>query len=90
MGCGLPMVSTPAARPAGMERCGMSAIGEAAAFAAAVEDAATLEGWKRRSADARACARAHLSRASVELEWGTYLQRALSAAEAAGETQAVQ
>ena len=90
MGRGLPMVSTPAARPAGMERCGMSAIGEAAAFAAAVEDAATLEGWKRRSADARACARAHLRPASVELEWGTHLQRALSAAEAAGETQAVQ
>jgi hypothetical protein len=84
---GLPMVSTPAARPPGTERCGMSAVVEAAAFAAAIEDAATSEGWRRRSADARACARAHLSPASVELEWGTHLQRALSAA---GETQTVQ
>ena len=84
---GLPMVSTPAARPPGMERCGMSAVVEAAAFAAAVEDAATAEGWRRRSAEARACARAHLSPASVELEWGALLQRALSAA---SETQAAQ
>jgi len=84
---GLPMVSTPAARPPGMERCGMSAVVEAAAFAAAVEDAATPEGWRRRSAEARACARAHLSPASVELEWGAHLQRALSAA---SETQAAQ
>ena len=84
---GLPMVSTPAARPPGMERCGMSAVVEAAAFAAAVEDAATPEGWRRRSADARACARAHLSPASVELEWGAHLQRALSAA---GEAQTAQ
>jgi len=84
---GLPMVSTPAARPPGMERCGMSAVVEAAAFAAAVEDAATPEGWRRRSAEARACARAHLSPASVELEWGAHLQRALSAA---GEPQTAQ
>ena len=87
---GLPMVGTPAARPPGVQRCGMPAIVEAAAFAAAVEDAATSEGWGRRSADARACARAHFSPASVELEWGTHLQRALLAAEAAGETRTVQ